>query len=83
MDRSIKLRIKIDINSKENLQILSLKGALICKKYTEIIHMADETENYSLHTFTVQPEAKPEIIAFINNYIIDEGIEDIISVIKV
>ena len=45
--------------------------------------MADETENYSLHTFTVQPEAKPEIIAFINNYIIDEGIEDIISVIKV
>jgi repressor of nif and glnA expression len=81
MNTSIRLRIKIDVSSKQNLQILKLKGILISRNYTEVIHIADDSEEYTINSFRILPEAKSEIINFISDYINEEELQGIISIV--
>ncbi len=42
MDKTIKLWVKKEIDNSSELKVLKLKGTLISKGYTEIIHIANE-----------------------------------------
>ena len=42
MNKTIKLRVKKEIDRESELKVLKLKGTLISKGYTEIIHIEDE-----------------------------------------
>lgn len=41
MDKTIKFRVKKEIDNNSDLKVLKLKGTLITKGFTEIIHIAD------------------------------------------
>ncbi len=52
MDKTIKLRVRKEIDNSNELKVLKLKGTLITKGYTEIIHIADESEDFYLNSFS-------------------------------
>ncbi|WP_338648495.1 hypothetical protein V5J73_06885 [Flavobacterium sp. KS-LB2] len=81
MDKTIKLRVKKEIDNSSELKVLKLKGTLISKGYTEIIHIADENTEYYLNSFSTSPENKKEAEHFVLNYIIDHNLADTISLL--
>lgn len=82
MDKTIKLRVKKEIDSKSELKVLKLKGTLISKGYTEIIHIADENTEYYLNSFSTSPENKKEVEYFVLDYITNHNLDEIISLLQ-
>ncbi len=82
MDKTIKLRVKKEIGNDNELKVLKLKGALIAKKYTEIIHIADENEDFYLNTFSSSPAHKKEAEDFILDYISNNNLADTITLVS-
>ncbi|MNQ65960.1 hypothetical protein D3C85_804350 [compost metagenome] len=52
MNKTIKLRVRKEIDRESELKVLKLKGTLITKGYTEIIHIEDENEDFYVNTFS-------------------------------
>lgn len=69
MDKTIKLRVKKEIDNNGELKVLKLKGTLISKGFTEIIHIADENEDFYLNSFSTSPDHKKEAEDFVLDYI--------------
>lgn len=82
MDKTIKLRVKKEIGNDDELKVLKLKGALIAKKYTEIIHIADENDDFYLNSFSTAPENKKEAEHFVLNYISDNNLMNTITLVS-
>lgn len=82
MDKTIKLRVKKEIGKDDDLKVLKLKGALIAKKYTEIIHIADENEDFYLNSFSTSSENKKEAEHFVLDYILDNNLKDNITLVR-
>lgn len=82
MDKTIKLRVKKEIGNDNELKVLKLKGALIAKKYTEIIHIADENDDFYLNSFSSSPALKKEAEEFILDYISDNNLMDTITLVS-
>ncbi|MNP95920.1 hypothetical protein D3C85_84840 [compost metagenome] len=82
MDKTIKLRVKKEIGNGDELKVLKLKGALIAKKYTEIIHIADENDDFYLNSFSTSPENKKEAEHFVLDYISDNNLKDTITLVS-
>ena len=81
MDKTIKLRVRKEIGNGDELKVLKLKGALIAKKYTEIIHIADENEDFYLNSFSTSPENKKEAEHFVLDYISDNNLMNTITLV--
>ena len=69
MDKTIKLRVRKEIDNSNELKVLKLKGTLITKGYTEIMHVADESEDFYLNSFSTSPDQKKEAEEFVWDYI--------------
>nr|WP_315167549.1 hypothetical protein [uncultured Flavobacterium sp.] len=82
MDKTIKLRVKKEIDNSSELTVLKLKGTLISKGYTEIIHIADENEDFYLNSFSTSPENKKEAEHFVLDYILDNNLMDTITLVS-
>ena len=82
MDKTIKLRVKKEIDNSSELKVLKLKGSLISKGYTEIIHIADENTEYYLNSFSTSPENKKEVEDFVLDYITNHDLADTISLLQ-
>ncbi|MFV5684562.1 hypothetical protein ACM55I_03860 [Flavobacterium sp. GB2R13] len=82
MDKTIKLRVKKEIDNRSELKVLKLKGTLISKGYTEIIHIADENTEYYLNSFSTSPEHKKEVEYFVLDYITDHDLADTITLLQ-
>ena len=82
MDKTIKLRVKKEIDNSSELKVLKLKGTLISKGYTEIIHIADENTEYYLNSFSTSPENKKEVEDFVLDYITNHDLAATISLIQ-
>lgn len=83
MDITIKLRVKKEIGNDDELKVLKLKGALIAKKYTEIIHIADENDDFYLNSFSSSPADKKEAEDFIIDYISNNNLADTITLVGI
>jgi hypothetical protein len=81
MDKTTKLRVKKEIGNDDELKVLKLKGALIAKKYTEIIHIADENDDFYLNSFSSSPAHKKEAEDFILDYISNNNLVDTITLV--
>lgn len=81
MNKTIKLRVKKEIDRSE-LKVLKLKGTLISKGYTEIIHIEDENEDFYLNTFSTSTELKKEVENYILDYISSHNVNDIITLLS-
>lgn len=82
MDKTIKLRVRKEIGNGDELKVMKLKGALIAKKYTEIIHIADESDDFYLNSFSSSPALKKEAEEFILDYISDNNLMDTITLVS-
>ena len=83
MDKTIKLRVKKEIDNSNELKVLKLKGTLITKGYTEIIHIADESEDFYLNSFSTSSDRKKEAEQFVLNYISSHDLKDTIILLGV
>ena len=81
MDKTIKLRVKKEITNAIELKVLKLKGTLITKGYTEIIHIEDENEHFYLNTFSTSLDHKKEVEDFVLDYISVNNLSDAISLV--
>jgi len=81
MDKTIRLKIRKEINGPQEKSILQLKGQLISKDYTEIIHISDEGQEYYINTFITLPERRNDAIAFIRDYQKEKSLGEILEVL--
>ena len=82
MDKIIQLRVKKEIDNSREFKVLKLKGTLISKGFTEIIHIADENEDFYLNSFSTMPDHKKEAEDFVLDYISSHDLGDTISLLS-
>lgn len=82
MNKTIKLRVKKEIDTESELKVLKLKGTLITKGYTEIIHIEDENEDFYVNTFSTSTDHKKEAENYILDYISSHNVNDIITLLS-
>lgn len=66
MDSIIRLRVKKDIDARQHKSLLELKGSIIAKGYTDIIHINDEGEAFHINSF-ITAHDKSEVTGYINS----------------
>lgn len=82
MEKAIKLKVRKDLDSQQQLNIIRLKGSLISKGYTEIIHILDQDDEFHINSFETPDETKSEVQEFIKAFITKENLTDTISLFK-
>jgi hypothetical protein len=82
MNKTIKLRLRKEIDSESELKVLKLKGTLITKGYTEIIYIEDENADFYVNTFTTSKHQKKEAENFVLDFILANNVTDIITLLK-
>jgi hypothetical protein len=82
MNKTIKLRVRKEIDRESELKVLKLKGTLITKGYTEIIHIEDENEDFYVNTFSTSTDLKKEAENYILDYISSHNVNDIITLLS-
>ena len=82
MDKTIKLRVKKEIDNSGELKILKLKGTLISKGFTQIIHIEDENEDFYLNSFSTSPDHKKEAEDFVLDYISSHDLAGTITLLS-
>lgn len=82
MNKIIKLRVKKEVDRANELKVLKLKGTLISKGFTEIIHIEDENEDFYLNTFSTEPEQKKEAENYVLEFISNNNLSGTISLIE-
>lgn len=82
MDKAIKIKVKKGLDSDQELKIIKLKGTLISKGYTEIIHIADENDDFYINSFSTSLQIKKEAQDFILDFITKENLAGTITLLK-
>lgn len=82
MNKTIKLRVRKEIDRESELKVLKLKWTLITKGYTEIIHIEDENEDFYVNTFSTSTDLKKEAENYILDYVSFHDLNDIISLLS-
>ncbi len=78
MDTVIHFKVKKDLDNKQHQNLLRLKGSIIAKGFTDIIHISDEGEEFHINSFSVLPEQKAAILEFITLYLKEKNLESTI-----
>lgn len=79
MEKAIQLQVRKDLDAREQHTILKLKGNLISKGFTEIIHILDQDEDYHINTFETAIEKRNEVQQYISAFINQENLLDAVS----
>lgn len=78
----VKLKIRKELDGRQQLCVIKLKGNLILQGYTEIIHILDQDEDYHTNFFEIKAEKNNDVREFITTFINEENLEDTISFIN-
>lgn len=76
MEKAIQLKVRKDLDARQQHTILKLKGSLISKGYTEIIHILDKDEQYHINYFETEADRGSEVRDYIRSFISDENLID-------
>lgn len=82
MEKEMKLKVRKELDARQQSNIIKLKGSLISKGYTEIIHILDQDDEYHINSFEIEIGAAGEVQEFITTFITREELEDSISIFK-
>lgn len=82
MEKAVKLQVRKDLNNRQQQNIIKLKGSLISRGYTQIIHIADQDEEFHINFFETSKDFKNEVQEFINAFITKEDLEDTVKFLK-
>ena len=80
MDTIVRLRVKKELDNRQHKSILDLKGSIISKGYTDIIHISDEGEEFHINSFSVLPEQKVAVLDYIVLNLKENNLDLIITV---
>lgn len=78
MHTTIRIKIRKEVDSPTARKILKLKGGLIAKSYTDIIHFDDEQEEFYTHYFQVSDIKVTEARSFIKDFTKENSLTDVI-----
>lgn len=79
MEKAIQLKVKKDLDPRQQLTVIKLKGSLISKGYTEIIHILDHDDEFHINTFETGAEKRNEVQQYIAAFINAENLQDTVS----
>ncbi|MDX6183048.1 hypothetical protein SGQ44_12065 [Flavobacterium sp. Fl-77] len=82
MEKGMKLKVRKELDSRQQSNIIKLKGSLISKGYTEIIHILDQDDEFHINSFDIESGTDSEVREFITEFIAREQLEDSISIFK-
>ncbi|MEO8533367.1 MAG: hypothetical protein ABI441_06445 [Flavobacterium sp.] len=82
MDKAIKLKVRKELDGKQQFNIIKLKGNLISKGYTQIIHILDQDEEFHINSFETPSESSNEVQEFITAFINKENLADTITLFR-
>jgi len=80
MEKAIRLKVRKDLDPRQQLTFIRLKGSLISKGYTEIIHIMDQDDEFHINSFETLPEHRREVEEYISGFISSENLADTISI---
>ncbi len=80
MQKAIQLKVRKDLDPRQQLTVIKLKGSLISKGYTEIIHILDQDDEFHINTFETSPENRNEVQQYIAVFIDQENLSDTITI---
>ena len=82
MEKAIQLKVRKDLDARQQLTVIKLKGSLISKGYTEIIHILDQDDEFHINTFETDSDKRNEVQQYIAAFIDQENLVDTIIAIK-
>ncbi|MBP4139204.1 MULTISPECIES: hypothetical protein [Flavobacterium] len=82
MDKAIKLKVRKELNAQQQQNIIKLKGSLISRGYTEIIHILDQDDEFHINSFETPLETTNEVQEFITAFINKENLTDTITIFR-
>jgi hypothetical protein len=82
MDKAIKLKVRKELDGRQQFNIIRLKGSLISKGYTEIIHILDQDEEFHINSFETTVETSNEVQEYITSFINNENLTDTITLLR-
>lgn len=82
MEKAVKLQVRKDLNNRQQQNVIKLKGSLISRGYTQIIHIADQDDEFHINFFEISTDFKNEVQEFISAFIAKENLEDSIKIFK-
>ncbi|WP_144214190.1 hypothetical protein [Flavobacterium anhuiense] len=82
MEKTIRLRVRKDTVPSEHTSIIRLKGSLVSKGYTQIIHIEDQDEQFHINTFEIPEEKTGEVLDYIASFIAGEQLLETITITK-
>ncbi len=80
MEKAIRLKVRKDLDPRQQLTVIRLKGSLISRGYTEIIHIMDQDDEFHINSFETLPEHREEVQEYISGFISSENLADTISI---
>lgn len=78
----MKLQVRKELDGRQQSNIIKLKGSLISKGYTQIIHILDQDEEFHINSFDIEIGTAGEVQEFIMAFIARENLQDSISIHK-
>ncbi|WP_428229110.1 hypothetical protein [Flavobacterium sp.] len=82
MEKGMKLKVRKQLDGRQQSNIIKLKGSIISRGYTQIIHIADQDEEFHINFFDIETGTASEVQEFINAFIAREELEDSVSIFK-
>lgn len=79
MEQTIRLKVKKELSREEDKQVIRLKGLLIAKGFTDIIHISDDGEEHYINSFMAA--SRREVLDFITLFLSEAELEDVLSVL--
>ena len=79
MKKEIRLQVRKDLDSRQQLTVIKLKGSLVSKGYTDIIHILDQDEDFHVNAFETSPELRNEVLQYIATFINSENLLETVS----
>lgn len=76
MEKTIQLKVRKDLDPRRQLTVIKLKGSLITKGYTQIIHIGDQDDEFHINTFETSPGQRNEVQQYIAAFIGEQGLSD-------
>ncbi|KIQ25391.1 hypothetical protein RT99_00185 [Flavobacterium sp. MEB061] len=82
MEKGMKLKVRKELDVRQQSNIIKLKGSLISRGYTEIIHISDHDDEFHINSFDIEPGTAQEVKEFITSFIARENLGESISIFK-
>ncbi|MBS7256767.1 hypothetical protein [Flavobacterium branchiicola] len=79
MEKAIQLKVRKDLDPRQQLTVIKLKGSLISKGYTEIIHIMDHDDEFHINSFETTTEQRNNAQQYIAEFIDSENLSDTVS----